>query len=80
MTNTTGATWIAGRICRALISLRAPTAEAPAVEIAHAAATHRWPLCKSSEASLVATPLQANANPAPIITIEGAGRRVMLIR
>lgn len=50
------------------------------MEIAHAAATHRCPLCRSSEASLVATPLQANARPAPTITIEGAGRRVMLIR
>jgi hypothetical protein len=34
----------------------------------------------SSEASLVAIPLHAKASPAPIIVIEGAGRRVMLIR
>ncbi len=78
MTNTTGATRIAGRICRALISLSAPTAEAAAVEIAHAAATQRCPWWRSSEASFVATPLHAKPSPAPIIVIEGAGRRTML--
>ena len=29
---------------------------------------------------MVATPLQANASPAPTITIEGAGRRVTLTK
>jgi hypothetical protein len=50
------------------------------VEIAHAAATTRWPWWMSSADSLVAIPLQANASPAPIMVIDGAGRRVMLTR
>lgn len=71
---------MAGRICSALISLSAPSADAPAVEIAQAAATTRWPWWTSSAASFVAIPLQAKASPAPIIVIDGAGRRVMLTR
>jgi len=59
VTNTTGATWIAGRICRALISLSAATAEAAAVERAHNSANAGRPTARSSEKSLVATPLQA---------------------
>ncbi len=39
VTNTTGATWIAGRDCRALISLSEATADAPAVESPQASAT-----------------------------------------
>jgi len=78
VTNTTGATWIAGRICRALISLSAATAEAPAVEMDHAAANKSAPRKRSSEASLVATPLQANPSPAPIIVSDAAGRRTRL--
>ncbi len=50
------------------------------MEIAQAVATARWPWWRSSEASLVAIPLQANASPAPIIVTDGAGRRVTLIR
>jgi len=38
VTNTTGATWIAGRSCKALISLSAPTPDAAAVDSPHAAA------------------------------------------
>ena len=64
VTNTTGATWIAGRACRELISLSTPTAEAAAVARPQAAATARCPCERSSEASLVAMPLQPNARPA----------------
>jgi hypothetical protein len=38
VTNTTGATWIAGRDCRALISLSTPTPDAAAVDSAQARA------------------------------------------
>jgi len=78
VTNTTGATWIAGRICRALISLSAATAEAPAVERPQAAANRRLPCERSSEKSFVATPLQANPSPAPTIVKDAAGRRTRL--
>jgi len=74
VTNTTGATWMAGRACRALISLSTPTPEAAAVDSAQAAATSRCPCERSSEASLVATPLHANASPAPTI-VTAAGER-----
>ncbi|HEY5389237.1 MAG TPA: hypothetical protein VIJ83_01685, partial [Solirubrobacteraceae bacterium] len=61
MTNTTGATWIAGRSCSALISLSTPTPEAAAVESPHSAASPRCPRERSSEASFVAMPLQPPA-------------------
>ena len=67
VTNTTGATWIAGRDCRALISLSTPTPDAAAVDRPHSAAATRWWLARSSEASFVATPLQPNAAPAQTI-------------
>lgn len=41
VTNTTGATWIAGRDCKALISLSTPTADAAAVDSPHSAAGRR---------------------------------------
>jgi len=69
VTKTTGATWIAGRACSALVSLSAPTTEAAAVESAHSRAGSRWPLRRSSSASFVAMPLQANPSPAPSIVI-----------
>ena len=65
---------MAGRDCSALISLSTATPEAAAVESPHAAATSRWPFARSSAASLVATPLHANASPAPTIVI-AAGER-----
>src|SRR5690348_13960168 len=65
---------MAGRDCRALISLSTPTAEAAAVDSAHAAATPTCPWERSSAASLVATPLHANASPAPTI-VTTAGER-----
>lgn len=64
----------------ALISLSAPTAEAAAVESAHAPAIIRRPCERPSEASLVATPLQAKPSPAPIIVSEAGGRRTRLTR
>jgi len=70
VTNTTGATWIAGRDCNALISLSEATAEAAAVESPQAAAASSSPPARSSEASLVATPLQAKPKPAPSIVTE----------
>jgi len=69
VTNTTGATWIAGRDCSALISDRTATPDAAAVDSAHAAAIPTCPPDRSSAASLVATPLHANARPAPIIVM-----------
>jgi hypothetical protein len=74
VTNTTGATWIAGRACSALISLSTPTPEAAAVDSPQAAAASRCPWARSSEASLVATPLHAKASPAPTI-VTTAGER-----
>jgi len=74
VTNTTGATWIAGRSCSALISLSTPTPEAAAVDSAHSAARSTWPRARSSEASFVATPLQPPAMPAPTIVITAGGR------
>ena len=75
VTNTTGATWIAGRDCNALISLSTPIPEATAVDRPHATATPVCPCERSSDASLVASPLQANARPAPIIVTD-AGERL----
>jgi len=43
VTNTTGATWMAGRDWSELISLRTATPEAAAVESPQAAATSRCP-------------------------------------
>ena len=65
---------IAGRSWSALISLSAPTAEAPAVETIQSAATTMWPRPMSSAASFVAIPLHAKPRPAPIIVIEAARR------
>ena len=79
MTNTTGATWMAGRDCSALISLSTPTIEAAAVDSPHRAAGSRWPLARSSEASLVATALQPKARPAPIIVVSACERPNALI-
>ena len=76
VTNTTGATWIAGRDCSALISLSTPTAEAAAVDSPQAVAVTRCPWARSSEASLVATPLQAKARPAPIIVTDAGDRPI----
>ena len=67
MTNTTGATWIAGRCCSELDSLSTPTAEAAAVDSPHSAAASRWRPDRSLAASLVASALQPKASPAPII-------------
>ena len=76
VTNTTGATWIAGRDCSALISLKTPTPDAAAVESAHAAASPIRPWKRSFDASFVATPLHPNPRPAPSIVIT-AGERAM---
>ncbi len=73
MTNTTGATWIAGRACNALISLSAPSAEAIPVAAAHPAAIPIWPFSSASAASFVHTPLMPNANPPESIVRAGAG-------
>jgi hypothetical protein len=73
VTNTTGATWIAGRDCSALISLSDPTAEAAAVDRPQTPAASRCPRERSSEASLVATPLHAKPRPAPTIVIAASG-------
>jgi hypothetical protein len=62
----------------ALISLSAATAEAPAVDSAQAPASTRWPWERASEASLVATPLQAKPRPAPTIVSVAGGRRTRL--
>jgi len=71
VTKTTGATWIAGRDCRALISLSVPTPEAAAVLAAQITARPIEPTFRSSAASLVATPLQAKPQPAQnIVTSE----------
>ena len=52
------------------MTMTTATAEAAAVDRIQAAATTRCPEAMSSEASLVATPLQPNARPAPsIVTI-----------
>jgi hypothetical protein len=48
------------------------------VEIPHAAANHRRPCDRSSEKSLVATPLQAKPSPAATIVSDAAGRRTLL--
>jgi hypothetical protein len=71
---------MAGRACSALISLSTATPEAPAVESPQAAATSRCPWARSSEASLVATPLQAKASPAPTIVIAAGERCTMRSR
>jgi len=64
VTNTTGATWIAGRDCRLLISLSVPTPEARAVLAAHSTAVSTAPVLKSLAASFVAIPLHAKPQPA----------------
>ncbi len=74
VTNTTGATWIAGRSCSALISLSVPTPEAAAVDSPQATAITQCPPCRSSEASFVATPLQPKASPAQTIVSSGRVR------
>ncbi len=77
VTNTTGATWIAGRDCRALISLSTPTPEATAVDSAPGGGdADRCPPERSSEASLVATPLQPKASPAQTIVSSARGRPI----
>jgi len=58
---------MAGRDCSELISLRAPIADAPAVDTPQAAATRMWFWARASEASLEPTPLHAKPSPAPII-------------
>lgn len=69
---------MAGRICSALISLSAATAEAAAVDRPHAAANQSRPCERSSENSFVATPLQAKPSPAATIVSEAAGLRTLL--
>jgi hypothetical protein len=71
---------MAGRACRQLISLSTPTAEAAAVDRIHAPATGKWWEAMSSDASLVATPLQPNARPAPIIVTSACWRPNMRSR
>jgi len=71
VTNTTGATRMAGRDCSELISLSIPTPEAAAVESPQATAATSAPLKRSSEASFVATPLQPKASPAQMIVMSG---------
>lgn len=73
MTNTTGATWIAGRDCRALASLSVASAEAAPVASAHPSAIPMWLFSSESETSFVVTPLEPNASPAARIVIGGAG-------
>jgi hypothetical protein len=76
VTNTIGATWIAGRACRELVSLSTPTADAAAVARPQAMATIRYPWERSSEAILVAIPLQPKARPAPSIVTDAGERRI----
>jgi hypothetical protein len=53
-------------------------AEAPAVDRPQAIAAARWPLARSSEASFVARPLQANPRPAPMMVTIATGRHSQL--
>ena len=70
-TKTTGATWIAGRPCSALVSLSTPTSAAAAAATAHAIAGPQWNVLDVVARELVVTPLHANARPAPTIIASG---------
>ncbi|GAC1437505.1 MAG: hypothetical protein NVSMB51_11670 [Solirubrobacteraceae bacterium] len=70
-TKTTGATWIAGRSWRALISLSRAIAEAIAEAAPQATALAQWPSAAASATNFVTTPPQANPAPAPSIVTLG---------
>ena len=57
--NIAGATWVAGRFCRALISLSSATPSEAIAVASQAAATSRVPAASSSVSSLLAIAVQA---------------------
>ena len=64
---TSGATWLAGRVCRAVFSLSTPTTAAIPTRSAHSQALNQAWAERSSETSFVTKPLSAKATPALIM-------------
>src|ERR671937_2175925 len=62
--NTSGATWAAGRVCKAVFSLSTPITAAHPTRLAHTHALSQACADRSSETSFVMNPLSANATPA----------------
>lgn len=72
--STTGATFVAGRVCNADISLSVPTAAAPSIAANQRMSPSQARLEKSSEKNFVASPSIAYATPAPT-AINAPGER-----